>query len=72
MKLDRTLWLTADREKVVEDGDPRAAFLLGTAGKDVPDAEAQRLGITGKKAPAAKQAPEPANKARSAPANKGK
>ena len=72
MKLDRTLWLTADRDKVVEDGDPKAAFLLGTAGKDVPDDEAKRLGITEKKAPAAKQTPAPANKARSAPANKGK
>lgn len=78
MKLDRTLWLTADKAKVVEDGDPKAAFLLGTAGKDVPDAEAERLGLSGKPkaaekqaAPAEdKQAAEPANKARKAPARK--
>ena len=64
MFLDRRLWLTADREGVVEDGDPKAAFLLGNEGTEVPDAEAKRLGVKAKSAPA--------NKAKSAPANKGK
>lgn len=65
MELDRKLWLTADREKVVEDGDPKAAFLLGNEGAEVPDDEAKRLGLTG-----SKKAAEPANKAAKAAANK--
>lgn len=64
MELDRRLWLTADRKKVVEDGDPKAAFLLGNEGTEVDDAEAKRLGVKAKSAPA--------NKAKSAPANKAK
>ena len=78
MRLDRKLWLTADKSEVVEDGDPRAAFLLGSEGAEVPDAEADRLGLTAKPqakqaAPAEdKQAAEPANKARKAPARKSK
>lgn len=64
MLLDRKLWLTEDRAKVVEDGDPNAAFLLGNEGTEVPDDEAKRLGVKAKSAPA--------NKAKSAPANKGK
>ena len=70
MKLDRTLWLTADRNEVVEDGDARAAFLLGTAGKEIPDAEAERLGLTSK--PAAKKADAPEDKQADAPANKAR
>lgn len=62
MKLDRKLWLTADKSKVVEDGSPDAAFLLGTEGTEVPDAEAERLGVKAKSAPA--------NKARTASSNK--
>lgn len=79
MKLDRTIWITADRDRVVEEGDPEAAFLLGTAGKEIPDDEAERLGIKPAKAskpepekPAEeKQAPPPANKARKAAKKKG-
>lgn len=65
MELDRKLWLTADRDKVVEDGDPEAAFLLGAEGATVPDDEAERLGLTGSKQKAA-----PANKARQSASNK--
>lgn len=71
MKLDRSLWLTADKDKVVEDGSPDAAFLLGNEGTEVPDDEAERLGLTGKKAaPAEKQAEPVANKARKPAENK--
>lgn len=52
-ELTRKLWYTADHERVVEDGDPEAAFLLGTPGKRIPDEEAERLGLTNVKAPAA-------------------
>lgn len=61
--LTEKLWYTADKSAVVPDGDPRAAFLLGCAGLDIPDAEAERLGLKG--------ATPPANKAMTPPANKG-
>lgn len=81
VKADRHLYLTADRSEVVEAGDPRAAFLLAAEGHDVDAAEAERLGLSGKKpakaepveeaAPAeAKEQAAPANKARKAAANK--
>lgn len=66
MELDRKLWLTADRERVVEDGDSEAAFLLGNVGTEITDAEAQRLGLKQAKKSADKKADEPANKARKA------
>ena len=75
MKLDRTLWLTAGRDRVVEDGDPEAAFLLGTAGKEIPDAEAERLGLVGKPKAAPveeKQAEESANKQAPPASNKAR
>lgn len=59
MLLDRRLWLTADRSEVVEDGDPRASFLLGSAGAEVSDVDAKRLGLL-------KEAPVSANKMRKA------
>ena len=70
MKLDRKLWLTEDRSRVVEDGDPEAAFLLGTAGKEIPDDEAERLGLTSR--PAAKKAEATEDKQADAPANKAR
>ncbi len=42
---DRKLWLTADRERVVEDGDPEARFLLAVPGRAVPEEQAVRLGL---------------------------
>lgn len=62
MILDRTLWLTADKDKVVEDGSPEAAFLLGNEGTEIPDAEAERLGVKAKSAPANKQRTASSNK----------
>lgn len=52
---------------MVPDGDPRAAFLLGTAGLDIPDAEAERLGLKGTTPPANKMRPAPENKGFSFP-----
>jgi len=43
---DRRLYLTADRSRIVEEGDPAAAFLLVAAGRDVPVADAARYGLT--------------------------
>lgn len=62
MELDRRLWLTADKDGVVEDGDPNAAFLLGNEGTEIADEEAERLGVKAK--------PASANKAKSASSNK--
>lgn len=45
---DRRLWLTADKARVVEDGDPAAAFLLASPGTEIPVDEAERLGLTEK------------------------
>lgn len=45
---DRRLWLTADRSRVVEDGDPSAAFLLAAPGTEIPVDEAARLGLAEK------------------------
>lgn len=57
-ELGETLWYTVDRSEVVPDGDPRAAFLLGTAGKRVPLEEAERLGLVKKGAKAKEAVPE--------------
>ncbi len=68
---DRRLWLTADRATVVEDGDPRAAFLLVGPGGEIAPAEVQRLGlgvVDGRVVTRA--AGEPEAKAQAASANK--
>ena len=43
---DRRLWQTADRSRLVEDGDPEAAFLFCTPGDEVAEEEAKRYGLT--------------------------
>lgn len=52
---DRRLYLTADEKRVVEEGDPEAAFLLVGAGGELPSAVAEQYGLIGKKA---RNAPE--------------
>lgn len=54
----KTLYLTADRENVVEEGDPKAQFLLVRAGMELPDATAEKYGVTEGKKPAT-PSPEP-------------
>ena len=68
-------WLTADRQELVDDGDPRAAVLYCTPGMQIPRSEAERHGLvdtdddqatdTDKEA---KARTEPPNKARTRPA----
>lgn len=72
--LDRKLWLTADRENVVEDGDVNAAFLLGGEGDEIPEDEADRLGLKkrSKKPSEDKKAETPEDKQADAPANKSR
>ena len=69
---DRRLWLTADRSKVVEDGEPGAAFLLCTPGRSIPRAQAEALGLlkAPKPEPEKKEDPKPADKAMKKPATK--
>lgn len=45
MIADRRLYLTADRSTVVEEGDPRAAWLLAGQGSEIPPSEVSRLGL---------------------------
>lgn len=43
------LWLTADRERVVKDGDPQAAFLFATPGKKISAEDVERFGLKARK-----------------------
>lgn len=45
VRADRRLYLTADKSRVVEHGDPDAAWLLAGVGGQIPPAEADRLGL---------------------------
>jgi hypothetical protein len=45
VRADRRLWETADRSRVVEDGDPEAAFLLCIPGDEIPEEQAKRYGL---------------------------
>jgi hypothetical protein len=45
VRMDRRLYLTQDKSRVVEDGDPEAATLLCAAGGEVPHATAVRYGL---------------------------
>jgi len=64
---DRRLFLTADKERVVEDGDVAARFLLVGKGGELPTADAERYGLLKPKAvegpPEDKAMPPPKNKA---------
>lgn len=47
IRLDRKLWLNAEKTYVIEDTvpmDPEAAFLYGDVGRLVPKREAEKLG----------------------------
>ncbi|MFF5445489.1 hypothetical protein [Streptomyces sp. NPDC012888] len=71
--IDRHLYLTEDRTRVVEEGDPASRWLWASPGTQVSRAEAVRLGaISGE----AEQAPTPerteAPKQRSPRSNKSR
>ena len=71
---DRRLWLTKDRQTVVEDGKAEAAFLLCPEGGAIPAVDAERLGLTLKagKITQKKMQAESANKMAEAPKSKKK
>jgi hypothetical protein len=76
MKSNVDLYLNADRTKVVKDGDPDAAFLLVNAGREIPDAEVEKMGAgllnqaqeVARAAEAPAEAPAGEEKATAAPA----
>ena len=45
MDVREKMWLTADRSRVVKDGDPEAKFLYATPGMNLQPHEADRFGI---------------------------
>jgi hypothetical protein len=56
-KAEKRLYTTADGSEVVDENDPRAAVLLAAEGMEIPDAQAERLGLTGRKRAAAPEPP---------------
>lgn len=66
VKVTERLYLTADKERVVAEGDPDAAFLFAAPGSEISAEDAEKYGLGTKKAPKAadKQAAPPANKGR--------
>lgn len=73
--IDRHLYLTEDRSRVVEEGDPAGTSLWASPGQQVPRREAERLGALAPPPvvlPSAeeKQAPPAANKQRRPSSNK--
>src|SRR4051812_9447526 len=42
------LWLNAEKDRVVRDGDPDAAYLLAAPGDSIPRADAERYGLVAK------------------------
>ncbi len=66
--LTERLWYTADKSRVVKDGDVAAAFLLGGPGQVIDMAEAERLGLVTEPEKGKKPVP---NKKKERPANKG-
>jgi len=64
---DRRLYLDAGGTRVLEDGDPAAAFLLAAPGRAIPKADVARLGLvlvegSVQQEPIVKQAAQPENK----------
>lgn len=45
MIVEQRMWHTADRKRLVPDGDLEAAFLAFTPGQEVPDALASEAGL---------------------------
>jgi hypothetical protein len=76
VKADRHLYLTADRTRVVEEGDPDSHTLWVSPGHSVPLEDAQRLGavelMSHPRGSSVKQAPAAANKQAPAPSNKAR
>lgn len=69
--VDRRLFLTASKDELVCPDDPAAAFLWATAGDEVVEAEARRVGYKPRSEAVAKQAEPVEDKAASVAEDKG-
>jgi hypothetical protein len=69
MKAKERLYVTADRSKVVKEGDPNAAFLLVGKGQEIHPKLAETYGLK-ESAPKKKKAEQPEDKQAKAPENK--
>lgn len=75
---DRRLYLTANRQRVVEEGDPDAAFLYAAPGHKIPAEMVEKHGLENTEdekpgtVPPKKAAKKSANKAKKKSANKKK
>ncbi len=71
---DRRLWLTADKSRVVEEGDRDAATLLAAQGRKVSPDDQKQFGIS--EGPGGKlmlkQKAKPEDKAKKAPEDKSR
>jgi len=56
------VWVTAERDRIVDEGDSAAAYLLAAEGGEIPEEEAKRLGYRAQQRVANKEL-EPENKA---------
>ncbi len=63
------MFLTADRSRVVPEGDPEAASLYAAPGHRIPAAAAEQFDLAGGKVPV-KLAPKPADKRRKGASDK--
>jgi len=53
MRAAERLYLTADKDSIVGEGSPLAAFLYAAPGDEIPQSAAERFGIVDGRAPAA-------------------
>ncbi len=63
------MFLTADRSRVVPEGDPDAASLYAAPGHRIPAGAVEQFGLVGGKVPV-KRAPKPADKRRKGTSDK--
>jgi predicted flap endonuclease-1-like 5' DNA nuclease len=65
------LYLTADKSRLVRDGDKAAAFLYAAPGDEIPDSAVQRFGLVGGRLPDGKGKPATEDKERKPGSTKG-
>lgn len=70
MRAQERLYLTADKKKLVGEGDPKAAFLYAAEGDEIPDSAAAMFGLADGRLKAKKAAPPAPPAAPKAPAAK--
>lgn len=64
IEIDRHMYLTEDKKRVVEEGDPDGRWLWAAKGNSKPRDEAERLGYVPKSQPKPKKRAAPADKKR--------